>query len=108
MFAALCVAVPACSMFTSAPAGTVKGTAYAVKVYGDPPETGAPIADFTVALKNSDDGRTIATVATDANGNFMFIAEAGDYSLWDGHKADAVKIEAGKTVDVKIAVLEKK
>ncbi|MGH7948718.1 MAG: carboxypeptidase-like regulatory domain-containing protein [Candidatus Binataceae bacterium] len=106
---ALCVGLVSCALFGSpTPDGTITGTAYAVKAYGDPHESGEPIAGHTVTLMNSDDGTTVATVMTDANGKFMFIAEPGDYSLWGGDKADPVKIESGKTVDVKIAVLDKK
>jgi len=105
---ALCLVHSACALFTPAADGTVTGTAYVVKAYGDPPQSGQPIAGHTVTLMDADDGARVASVATDANGKFMFIAEPGNYSLWDGDKGDPVKIESGKTVDVKIAVLDKK
>jgi hypothetical protein len=104
---AVCLLFGACGLMGPAANGTVTGTVYAVKAYGDPPEAGKPAAGRTVTLLDSDDGKTIASVMSDANGKFMFIAPPGNYSLWGGDRADPVTIESGKTVNVKIAVLDR-
>ncbi len=99
--AAIAIAAAGCGSMTQAP-GTINGNVYAVDDAGN--QKSGPPGAARISLFDSDSGNIVATTDSGADGTFHFSVPPGKYSVSGGGRAEPVRVDSGKSADVRVSV----
>ncbi len=101
VLAVIATTAAGCGSMTQAP-GTINGSVYAVDDAGN--QKSGPPGAARISLFDADSGNIVATTDSGADGTFHLSVAPGKYSVSAGGRAEPVRVDSGKAVEVRVSV----